>query len=153
MRNREALTDDTQMQRRGKRQPSTDIPVLDRLDVDLMPYRAYLLGELCAANSFVGFEHLSDLSPRGLHVAFLVFLNDLRSEARRHPPLRIEIELVNPVVVGVQVGVVSGFEQALGQRVPPPVERGGDQGIGILADVFDQCLIRAHVLLPDDPDD
>ena len=57
-----------------------------------------LARELHELEESVGLEHLADLLPRGVHVLFLIALDDLRSEPGSDAPPGIEVEVVDPVL-------------------------------------------------------
>ena len=139
--------EDARVDRGGQHQQLRRAALGDELEAPVVPRERRGLGELPERDPLVGLQHVADLLPGGLHVGLLVVLHDPRAETGGHPPARVEVELVDPVVVRGKRIPVAVHEQALLERVPPAVQRGGDERVGVLPDVvLDLGIVRGHLL-------
>ena len=109
---------DTRLHRRGQERDLRGVRHDERRELLRVPGSRHLARDLRRPDARVGLEDVTHLRPGGVHVLLLARLHDARPEARGHAVAGIEVELVDPVVVGVDRRAVALGEQALGERVP-----------------------------------
>ena len=95
------VRDHAGLQRRGQLEQKAPRRQPQRLQLTSVVDEGELAGDLGGPDPPVRLEDLPELVPRRVHELLVVGPHDAAARAGRHPEARVEVELVHPVVVGV----------------------------------------------------